>query len=173
MRDFLSPSDIRAGEKQHTPDSEQHHLVHSSKGIQMRFSVSRVLFLLVGTIALAIGSRSLRAQSSVKEPTPDSAKALVGTWEGNYTSDHAGPGGMKLVIAKDSVIKATSLSIAMGGEMQSVPVHDFVVTANDISWIQETMGMSCQATAVVKGGQLKGAVVCGHGQIAFTLSKRR
>ena len=127
---------------------------------------------LVAVLALAGASRTASAQSAPKETTPDSAKALVGTWEGNYTSDHAGPGGMKLVIAKDSVIKATALSIAFGSEMQSVPVHDFVVTSNDISWIQETMGMSCQATAVVKSGQMKGAVVCGHGQIAFTLSKR-
>jgi len=112
------------------------------------------------------------AQSSSKEATPDSAKALIGTWEGTYTSDHAGPGAMKIVIAKDSVLKATALSIAIGGEMQSVPVHDFVVTSTDISWIQETMGMSCQATAIVKSGQMKGAIVCGHGQIAFTMSKR-
>ena len=123
-------------------------------------------------IALAIASRDAAAQSTAKEAAPDSAKALIGTWEGNYTSDHAGPGGMKLVIARDSALKATALSIAIGGELQSVPVHDFAVTANDISWIQETMGMSCQATAVVKAGQMKGAVVCGHGQIAFTLSKR-
>ena len=112
------------------------------------------------------------AQSGVKETTPDSAKALIGTWEGSYSSDHADPGAMMLVIAKDSAIKAMALSIAIGGKTQSVPVHDFVVTTNDISWIQETMGMSCQATAIVKSGQMKGAVVCGHGQITFTLSKR-
>jgi hypothetical protein len=135
------------------------------------FSRSIVVFALAA-IVLTVGSRTAAAQSAAKETTPDSAKALIGTWEGTYSSDHAGPGGMKLVIAKDSVLKAASLSIAFGGEMQSMPVHDFVVTANDISWIQETMGMSCQATAVVKGGQMKGSVVCGHGQIAFTMSKR-
>jgi len=137
----------------------------------MRFSASR-LALAATIFLLAIEGRSASAQSAPKEPTPDSAKALIGTWEGSYTSDHADPGGMKLIIAKDSVIKATSLSIAIDGGMQSMPVHDFVVTTNDISWIQETMGMSCQATAVVKAGQMKGAVVCGHGQIAFTLKKR-
>ena len=137
----------------------------------MRFSVLRfVQFSIV--ITLAAGSRAARAQSTTKESAPDSAKALIGTWEGNYTSDHAGPGAIKLVIAKDSVIKVTALSIAIGGEMQSLPVHDFVVTTDDIAWIQETMGMSCQATAVVKAGQMKGAVVCGHGQISFILSKR-
>ena len=127
---------------------------------------------LSSVIVIALASRTASGQSATKETTPDSAKALIGTWEGAYTSDHAPPGGMKLVIAKDSVIKATALSIALGAEMQAVPVHDFVVTSTDISWIQETMGMSCQATAVVKSGQMKGAVVCGHGQIAFTLSKR-
>ena len=137
----------------------------------MRFSVSR-LVPAATIFLLGIGGRAANAQPAPKEPTPDSAKALIGTWEGSYTSDHADPGGMKLNIAKDSVIKATSLSIAMGGAMQSMPVHDFVVTSNDISWIQETMGMSCQATAVVKAGQMKGAVICGHGQISFTLAKR-
>src|SRR5262249_45046925 len=123
-------------------------------------------------LSVGVAAGRAEAQSASKEATPDSAKALIGTWEGSYTSDHAPPGAMKLVIAKDSTIKATALSLALGGEMQSVPVHDFGVTTTDISWIQETMGMSCQATAVLKSGQMKGAVVCGHGQISFTLSKR-
>ena len=135
------------------------------------FSRSAAMIAVAGFLMTA-GVRNAAAQSFSKDATPDSAKALVGTWEGSYASDHAGPGAMKIVIAKDSVFKATSLSIAIGGEMQSVPVHDFVVTTTDISWIQETMGMSCQATAVLKSGQMKGAVVCGHGQITFALSKR-
>ena len=137
----------------------------------MRFSVSRCLQL-VTVIGLAITSGAASAQSTAQAVTPDSAKALIGTWEGSYSSDHADPGAMKLVIVKDSVLKVSALSIAIGGGMQSVPVHDFVVTTNDISWVQETMGMTCQATAVLKSGQMKGAVVCGHGQISFTLSKR-
>jgi hypothetical protein len=124
------------------------------------------------TFMTTAASHAAGAQVAAKESAPDSAKALIGTWEGSYSSDHAGPGGMKLVIAKDSIFKATSLSLAIGGEMQSVLVHDLIVTSSDISWIQETMGMSCQATAIVKSGQMKGAVVCGHGQITFTLSKR-
>jgi hypothetical protein len=133
---------------------------------------SRLPVACLFALAFAASARSGAAQSPSKAVVPDSAKALVGTWEGNYESDHAGPGGMKLVIAKDSVFKATALSIAIGGEMQSVPVHDLVVTSNDISWIQEAMGMACQATAVLKAGQMKGAVLCGHGQITFTLNKR-
>ena len=170
MRDFLSSSDNAARRNGHTEISSELS-THSTKGLHMRLSTPRAR-LLATAIAVAIGSRHLHAQSAAKEAMPDSAKALIGTWEGKYTSDHADPGGMKLVIAKDSVIKATSLSIAMGGEMQSVAVHDFSVTTNDISWVQETMGMSCQATAVVKAGQMKGAIVCGHGQISFSLSKR-
>jgi hypothetical protein len=134
--------------------------------------VIRSTIVIAFATLLGVGGRVAAAQAPSKDATPDSAKALIGTWEGNYASDHAGPGGMKLVIAKDSVLKATALSIAIGGEMQSVPVHDFVATTTDISWIQETMGMSCQATAVLKSGQMKGAIVCGHGQINFTLSKR-
>jgi len=137
----------------------------------MRFFTPRAR-LLATAMAWAVGAHGLHAQSAAKEAMPDSAKSLIGAWEGKYTSDHADPGGMKLVIAKDSVIKVTSLSIAIGGEMQSATAHDFSVTANDISWIVEMMVMSCQATAVVKAGQMKGAVVCGHGQISFTLNKR-
>ena len=137
----------------------------------MRFSATRIA-LAATMFLLMAGGRSAGAQSAPKEPTPDSAKALIGTWEGSYTSDHTDPGAMKLIIGRDSVIKVTSLSIAIGGVMESLPVHDFVVTTNDISWIQETMGMSCQATAVVKAGKMKGAVVCGHGQISFTMDKR-
>ena len=125
-------------------------------------------FLLV---VLLIGAGQTSAAQSAPKPVPDSAKALIGTWEGTYDSDH-GSGAMKIVIAKDSVLKATGLSLAIGGEMQAMPVHDFAVTTDDISWIQETMGMSCQATAILKSGQMKGALVCGHGDFRFTLTKR-
>lgn len=138
----------------------------------MHLDARRLAALLGVATTMMIGSREAFAQAAAKEAVPDSAKALIGTWEGTYASDHADPGAMRLVIAKDSVIKVTALSIAIGGEMQPIPVHDFAVTTTDISWIQETMGMSCQATAVLKSGQMKGAVVCGHGQISFTLSKR-
>ena len=131
----------------------------------------RLLAHLAVVSTLALAGRTVEAQSASKTVAPDSAKALIGTWEGSYDSDHAGSGAMKIVIAKDSIFKATSLVLAMGGAMQSIPVHDFTVTADDISWIQETMGMSCQATAILKAGQMKGAVVCGHGQVTFTLSK--
>lgn len=133
----------------------------------MRIRLLSPVFIAV----LLIGAgRTSAAQSSIK-PVPDSAKALIGTWEGTYDSDH-GSGAMKIVIAKDSTLKATSLFLAIGGEMQSMPVHDFAVTTDDISWVQETMGMSCQATAILKSGQMKGAVVCGHGDVRFTLNKR-
>lgn len=142
----------------------------------MRRRSPRDLTRFATTIALAAAlAATTRVSTAQSVPTPvasDSARALVGTWEGTYDSDHAGTGGMKLVIAKDSVLRATALSIAIGGEMQSVPVHDLVVTTDDITWIQDTMGMPCQATAVLKAGKMKGSVVCGHGQISFTLSKR-
>jgi hypothetical protein len=122
---------------------------------------------------LVVGVSSVSSAQSAARPTvPDSAKVLVGTWEGTYDSDHAGTGAMKIVIAKDSAFHATSLEFAMGGSMQAMPVHDFTVTTDDISWVQETMGTSCQATAVLKAGLMKGAVICGHGQVNFTLSKR-
>jgi hypothetical protein len=138
---------------------------------------SRTLFLPIRLATALVVSvvafpTSHALAQSAKAVTPDSAQALIGTWEGKYESDHAPSGAMKLVIANDSVLKASSLSIEMGGAMQSVPVHDLTVTSTDISFIEEAMGMPCQATAVLKSGQMKGAMICGHGQISFTLSKR-
>jgi hypothetical protein len=139
---------------------------------QMMFElIRRATMFGIAAFAFTVAGRPMGAQSPSRLAAPDSAKVLVGTWEGTYTSDHTDPGAMKLVIAKDSVLRATALSLAMGGEMQAVPVHDFVVTSTDISWMLEMMGMSCQATAVLKSGQMKGAIVCGHGQVMFTLSK--
>ena len=133
-----------------------------------------VAAMFVNTFALTASvSNPLAAQSAaaIKAATPDSSKALIGAWEGSYTSDHAGSGAMKLVVAKDSALTVTSLALAMQGEMQTVPVRNFAVTTTDISWIQDMMGMACEATAVLKNGQMKGAIVCGHGSVTFTLSK--
>jgi hypothetical protein len=110
--------------------------------------------------------------SNAKATMPDSAKVLVGTWEGSYTSDHAPAGAMKAVFVQDSVIKLTSFSLTMEDKMQTLEARNFSFTSDEISWTQDLMGMACQTTAVLKNSQLKGAIVCGHGSVAFTLSKR-
>ena len=111
------------------------------------------------------------AQGPKVNTTPDSAKALIGSWEGSYVSDHAPTGAMKLVIGKDSVLKVSSLSMAMGNDMPVIATRSFAVSSTDISWIQDMMGMSCEATAILKNGQMKGTIVCAHASVTFTLNK--
>jgi hypothetical protein len=148
-------------------------IVDMQKGFPSRFP--RIFATaLITTLALSmLSAGSAFAQTSTTKATmPDSAKALVGTWEGTYTSDHAPAGAMKAVFAQDSVIKLTSFSLAMDNTMQTLETGHFSFTSDEISWTEDLMGMSCQTTAVLKNGQLKGAIVCGHGSVAFTLSKR-
>jgi len=130
---------------------------------------------LIATLALSMtasGAAFAQTTSNTKAPMPDSAKVLVGTWEGSYTSDHAPAGAMKAVFVQDSVVKLSSFALAMENTMQTLEVRNFSFTSDEISWTEDLMGMSCQTTAVLKNGQLKGAIVCGHGSVAFTLSKR-
>jgi hypothetical protein len=103
---------------------------------------------------------------------PDSAKALVGVWEGNYASDHAPSAPMRLTVARDKDWSA-KLEISMGnGGMESVPVRDFTYSSTDISFVIDMMGQPCQATSILKSGALHGTVVCGHGAITYVLSKQ-
>ena len=129
----------------------------------------------ITTLALSMStadSAFAQTMSNTKATMPDSAKVLVGTWEGSYTSDHAPAGAMKAVFVQDSVVRLSSFALTMENTMQTLEVRNFSFTADAISWTEDLMGMSCQTTAVLKKGQLKGAIVCGHGSVAFTLSKR-
>jgi len=142
----------------------------------MQLDPRRLLYIAPGMFGMALlFTIALSAPSTAQAPKvstpPDSAKALIGSWEGSYVSDHAPTGAMKLVISKDSVLKVSSLSMAMGGEMPVIATRNFTVSPTDISWTQDMMGMSCEATAILKNGQLKGTIVCGHGAVTFTLNK--
>jgi hypothetical protein len=142
----------------------------------MQIAPRRLLYLASGMfgmtllLTVAISSPSLAQGAKVNTP-PDSAKALIGSWEGSYVSDHAPTGAMKLVIGKDTVLKVTSLAMAMGNDMPVISTRNFAVTPTDISWTQDMMGMSCEATAILKNGQMKGTIVCGHASVTFTLNK--
>ena len=78
---------------------------------------------------------------------------------------------MKLVIGKDTVLKVSSLAMTMGNDMPVIPTRNFVVSPTDISWTQDMMGMSCEATAILKNGQMRGTIVCAHASVTFTLNK--
>jgi hypothetical protein len=141
----------------------------------MQVAPRRFVYLASGMFGMALlltiaVSRPATAQAA-KAATPDSAKALIGSWEGSYTSDHAPTGAMKLVIGKDTVLKVSSLAMTMGNDMPVIATRNFAVSPTDISWTQDMMGMSCEATAILKNGQMKGTIVCAHASVTFTLNK--
>jgi hypothetical protein len=129
--------------------------------------VSKSLFVL---LALAAGA-PLAAQ--VPHPKVDAAP-LLGTWEGPYTSDHAS-GGLRLVITRDTVWKAT-LGSAPETMFPETSVDEFKVEGNNLSWTQAIMGAACSATAALEGSALKGELACDHDgtavRISFLLVKR-
>jgi hypothetical protein len=142
----------------------------------MKIAPHRFLYVASGMFGTALlltmaVSTPSSAQGPKASATPDSAKALVGSWEGSYLSDHAPTGAMKLVISKDSVLKVSSLAMTMGNDMPVIPTRNFTVSPTDISWTQDMMGMACEATAILKNGQMKGTIVCAHASVTFTLSK--
>ena len=142
----------------------------------MKIAPHRFLYVASGMFGTALlltmaVSTPSSAQGPKASAAPDSAKALVGSWEGSYLSDHAPTGAMKLVISRDSVLKVSSLAMTMGNDMPVIPTRNFTVSPTDISWTQDMMGMACEATAILKNGQMKGTIVCAHASVTFTLSK--
>jgi hypothetical protein len=142
-------------------------------------TLRRFVSVSAGMFGIALGFTMLLSTPSSAQPSatasgsaPDSSKALVGTWEGSYVSDHAPTGAMKLVIAKDSVLKVSSFAMTMGNDMTTIPVRNFTVSPTDISWTQDMMGMTCESTAILRNGQMKGTIVCGHGSVTFTLNRK-
>ena len=144
----------------------------------MQWHLARLARIAPSTLRLSLLcvfaiNTSASAQSAPKaSTTPDSATALVGTWEGSYTSDHAPAGAMKLVIGKDSALKISSFAVSMNNEMTEIATRGFAVASTDISWTQDLMGMPCGTTAILKDGQMRGTMVCGHGSVTFALTKK-
>jgi len=132
---------------------------------------SRVYKMLGVSFILMMAATTPSSAQGAKATTPDSAQSLIGTWEGSYVSDHAPTGAMKLVIGKDSILKVSSLAMAMGSDMPVIPTRNLVVSPTDVSWTQDMMGMACEATAILKNGQMKGTIVCAHASVTFTLNK--
>ena len=126
-------------------------------------------------LAIPMLSGSAAAQASAHAATgttSDNAAALVGTWEGKYTSDHAPSAPMRLAIAHDKEWSAR-LEISMGdAQMQSVPVRNVTYSSSGLSFTLDLMEQACAAQAAVKENALRGTVTCGQGSIAFLLTKQ-
>jgi hypothetical protein len=127
----------------------------------------------LAVIALVAGAPA-RAQSSTSKPAAGGDKVaanFVGEWEGAYQTDH-GPGGpMSMHITKDSVWKATA-EVVSGSQTIPTRVTGISVDGNTIAWTQELMGMSCKASAVLDGVELKGTTECEHGSMTMVMRRK-
>ena len=132
----------------------------------MHHAITVVLF------AVTLGAAPGLAQSSKPDLGADKvATRLVGDWEGSYQTDH-GPGGpLSMRFAKDSAWKATA-EIISGSQTIPTRVTDVSVDGNTVAWTQELMGMSCKASAVLDGSELKGKTECEHGSMTMVMRKK-
>ena len=118
----------------------------------------RALALLVLLAAPAV------AQSPAPKPTPATSaeKPFLGTWEGPYQSEQAAPGEIRLVISRDTALKA-SLTVMSDQPIEAGEVRELKVEDHVLSWVQDIMGMTCRASAMINAGTLKGETVCEQG----------
>jgi hypothetical protein len=106
----------------------------------------------------------LAAQSPAPKPVNPTAaeKPFLGTWEGPYTSEQAAPGELRLVISKDTTLKA-SLTVMSDQPIEAGETRELKIEEGVISWVQDIMGMVCRASAMINAGTLKGETVCEQG----------
>lgn len=130
----------------------------------------------IAAAALALtticASPALAQHPSVKAAPDSITSALVGTWEGQYQTDH-GAGAFTMIIGKDSVWTA-SLDMVSPDGSGSIPTRmsNFKVSGSNVTWTQELMGMSCKAAAVLAAGTLRGETTCDHGAVSYVLRKK-
>ncbi len=129
-------------------------------------------FLLAAAL-LAATALPAAAQAPTPKPSPTPAsveKLLVGTWEGPYQSAQAPPGLLRLVIAKDSLWKAT-LGVITDQDIPAGEVQELKVEGEHLTWVQEIMAMVCRTSASLDSGTLKGETSCEQGgMVAITAS---
>lgn len=125
------------------------------------------------SIALAVSAiHGARAQGPAPKPaTTDTLAAhLLGTWDGRFVTDH-GTGALQITVSKEAVWK---VAIEMAHDDQAIPtrVSDVKVAGKTISWRQEVMGMTCDATATVNGLSMNGDASCGALSYKMELQKK-
>jgi hypothetical protein len=126
------------------------------------------------TIAALLASAPAHAQSPTSKPVAGGDKApssFVGEWEGTYQTDHGPGGSMSMHITKDSTWKATA-EILSGSQTIPTRITSVSVDGNTIVWTQELMGMSCKASAVLDGAEMRGATECEHGSMTMVMRKK-
>jgi hypothetical protein len=78
---------------------------------------------------------------------------------------------MSMRITKDTAWKATA-EILSGSQTIPTRVSAISVDGNTIVWTQELRGMSCKASAVLDGAELKGTTECEHGSMTMVMRKK-
>jgi hypothetical protein len=78
---------------------------------------------------------------------------------------------MSMRITKDSIWKATA-EILSGSQSIPTRVTSVSVDGNTIAWTQELMGMSCKASAVLDGAEMRGTTECEHGSMTMVMRKK-
>ncbi|MDB4908914.1 MAG: hypothetical protein JWO05_3698 [Gemmatimonadetes bacterium] len=132
--------------------------------------------VIIGALAALVAAHLAHAQapaqaSAAKAAATDTTARLAGTWQGTYSMPNGPSGALKLVIAKDSALSITQFAAEMDGSMQEMTTSKFAITTTEISWSQELMGQVCGTTAVLKGAELRGVMLCGHGAVSFVMTK--
>jgi hypothetical protein len=124
------------------------------------------------SLTVACTSTALAQSKTAKSAPADSiTTALVGTWEGEYHTDH-GTGAFTMVIKRDSAWTASMDMGAPDGGTVPTRVSEFKVSGTNVTWTQDLMGMSCKAAAVLAAGTLRGETTCDHGSVGDVLRKK-
>lgn len=101
----------------------------------------------------------------------DSSARVVGTWEGTVELQGQS-GGMELTVARDSVWRAT-MEFHVDHPFPAVPLRDFKVAGDTVSWTNDLMASACNASALLENGnRMSGQMVCGERTLGFSLAKR-
>ena len=129
------------------------------------------IILALGLLAASALPAAAQAPTPRPSPTPASVeKSLIGTWEGPYQSEQAPPGLLRLVISKDTAWKAT-LGVITDQDVPAGEVQELKINGENLSWVQEIMGMTCRSSASLEAGSLKGETSCEQGgAVAITAS---
>jgi hypothetical protein len=132
----------------------------------------RKTMVILGLVALCASRADAQGAAAKPAAAADSAsRKFVGSWEGRYYSDHAPENDLKLVISRDTAWKAT-MEITSEMNLPIAQMAEFTVEGNNAWWKQSLMGETCETTAALIGGTLKGEIRCGHASIGFVLKRK-
>jgi hypothetical protein len=115
------------------------------------------------------GALLVAAPLHAQVPAPkmdDIGPKLIGAWEGPYQSDQAPPGNLRLVIGKEAGDWKVTLQVQSDQPIDAADVRDFKVDGEQITWVQDIMGMECKTQAQLESGALKGTTECSQGGAA-------